>query len=363
MSEPFNLATLLKRIDGAASLEALDELRVQILGKQGALSQEMRTLGKLPPEERRTRGQELNILKGHVEKHLSSRKKILEKEALRKRLFEEKVDVTAPLATELYDVGRIHPVSFALFEVEKIFTQMGFHVAKGPEIETAYYNFTALNVPDNHPVRYDQDTFYLKPLKDDPNLSGEQTPLLRTHTSPVQIRALEKQSPPVRVIAPGRVFRSDCDATHTPMFHQIEGLVIEEGIHMGHLKGCLEEFFRLFFGQPIPLRFRPSFFPFTEPSAEVDILCRRTKETIHVGEGDEWLEILGCGMVHSHVLSHVNLEPDNHQGFAFGMGIERLAMLKYRIHDLRHFFNNDLGWLQYFGQNPSSMLYPLATRS
>ena len=342
-------------IEASLDLKDLEALRVQYLGKKGVLTSAMKALGQLAAQDKQTQGKQLNILKKKLEAAFLAHKTHLEEQDMLARLRQEKCDVTLSLAKENILPGRVHPISFVLFEVKQIFKKLGFVIAEGPEIETAYYNFTALNVPKFHPVRAEQDTFYLK-REIERELSDHETYLLRTHTSPVQIRSIHKTPPPVRLIAPGRVFRADYDATHTPMFHQIEGLVIESGAHMGHLKGCLEAFLEAFFNKKVPLRFRPSFFPFTEPSAEVDVLCRRDAKGLVIGEGDEWLEILGCGMVHENVLRHMELEPQEHQGFAFGVGVERLAMLKYGISDLRKFFENDHRWLSHHGQLPNAMV-------
>jgi phenylalanyl-tRNA synthetase alpha chain len=334
----------LDAIGRTSSLSTLDALRQEILGKKGRLSEAMRQLATLDPEAKRTRGEALNQFKAQWEKAFTTHKNTLESQALDHRLAQETLDVSLPVATSALSTGRIHPLSQLSQELIHIFEKMGFSLRLGPDIENDFNNFTALNIPSHHPARTSHDTFYLTPSED-----GTAPLLLRTHTSTVQIRTLLQEKPPLRIIAPGRVFRADYDATHTPMFHQLEGLVIEPGLHMGHLKGCLEEFFRLFFGRPVPFRLRPSFFPFTEPSAEVDILCDRQGTQLKIGEGNDWLEVLGCGMVHPEVLRHCDLDPALHQGFAFGMGVERLAMLKYGITDLRRFFENDTRWLAHYG--------------
>lgn len=318
-------------------LQELEDLRVNTLGKKGVVTLLMKDLGQMTPEERRAVGAELNALKETLTKALDQRKSQLEEETLNARLQSETLDVSLPPRPS--STGKIHPLSHALDQAIHIFGQMGFIVAEGPDIEEDFYNFTALNIPPEHPARQEQDTFYLPPAPDG------QPVVLRTHTSPVQIRTMLKTQPPIRIIAPGRTYRSDYDATHTPMFHQIEGLVIDKHTHMGHLKGCLEEFLRLFFEDPdLTLRFRPGYFPFTEPSAEVDILWRKST----------WLEILGCGMVHPNVLRNCNIDPEVYQGFAFGMGLERIAMLKYGIEDLRLFFESDLRWLNHYGFAPEA---------
>ena len=333
---------VMAEVHDAADLQALDELRVAALGKKGSITGLVKSLGGLPPDERREAGQAFNALKGEIEAAVAARKATLERDALAARLRSERQDVTLPVRER--PQGRIHPVSQVTEEITAIFADMGFAVAEGPDIEDDWHNFEALNMPPDHPARQMQDTFYLE-------AEQEGRPLvLRTHTSPVQIRTLLAEKPPLRIIAPGRTYRRDSDMTHTPMFHQVEGLVIDRATHMGHLKGCLVDFARAFFERDdVRLRFRPSYFPFTEPSAEVDIGCRRTRDELLIGEGDDWLEILGSGMVHPNVLRAVGLDPDEWQGFAFGMGIDRVAMLKYGIPDLRTFFEADLRWLRHYG--------------
>jgi phenylalanyl-tRNA synthetase alpha chain len=329
--------TFLKDLEGTSTLQGLEDLRVKALGKKGDLTLLMKDLGQKTPEERRTLGAELNALKDVLTTALEERKEILEEDSLKERLASETLDVTLPPRPRT--TGNIHPLSHVMDQAIHIFGQMGFVVAEGPDIEEDFYNFTALNFPPDHPARQEQDTFYL------PSSTTGQPLVLRTHTSPVQIRTMLKTQPPIRIIAPGRTYRSDYDATHTPMFHQIEGLVIDKHTHMGHLKGCLEEFCRLFFEDPsLKLRFRPGYFPFTEPSAEVDIWWK----------GSSWLEILGCGMVHPNVLRNCDIDPKEYQGFAFGMGLERIAMLKYDIEDLRLFFESDLRWLNHYGFVPEA---------
>ena len=332
---------LLTRIE-AAGLEDLESLRVETLGRRGRVTALMKELGTLPPEDRRAAGRALNALKTVVTEAIDARRAALQAGTLDARLAEETIDVSLPPRPE--PEGRIHPISQAIEEIVAIFCQMGFTVAEGPDIEDDFHNFTALNIPPEHPARQDHDTFYFEEGED-----GERL-LLRTHTSPVQIRTMLVQEPPIRIVVPGRTYRADHDATHSPMFHQVEGLVIDEETHMGHLKGCLIEFCRAFFGvDDLPVRFRPSFFPFTEPSAEVDIGCSRSADGLTIGAGDDWLEILGSGMVHPRVLENCNIDPSRYQGFAFGMGVERVAMLKYGIPDLRTFFDSDLRWLRHYG--------------
>ncbi len=340
-------ARTLVAITNAGDLGALEAVRLQAMGKKGDIPELLKTLGGMSNDERKTFGAELNQVKDRVIEALAARKTVLEDIALEARLSQEKVDVTLPLRPMGLDVGRIHPISQVIEEIYAIFGDLGFSVAEGPDIEDDEHNFTALNFPEGHPAREMHDTFFFKP-----NANGERH-LLRTHTSPVQIRTLKEQKPPVRIIIPGRTYRCDSDQTHTPMFHQVEGLVIEKGVHMGHLKWILEEFCRRFFEvQQVEMRFRPSFFPFTEPSAEVDIRCRRQGSEIRFGEGEDWLEILGCGMVHPNVLRNCGLDPDEYQGFAWGMGIDRIAMLKYGMSDLRAFFDGDVRWIQHYGFRP-----------
>jgi phenylalanyl-tRNA synthetase alpha chain len=328
----------------ATDEQSLDAVRVAALGKKGSVSELMKGLGGMSPEERQTAGPALNGLKSRLTDALAARKAELTEAALEARLAHEKIDVTLPVRENPTDEGRIHPLSQVLDEVISIFADMGFAYEQGPDIETDHYNFTALNFPEAHPAREMHDTFYFEPKADGSRL------LLRTHTSPVQVRTMENGKPPFRFICPGRTYRSDSDQTHTPQFHQIEGLVIDETTHMGHLKWVLEEFLAAFFEvDGVELRMRPSFFPFTEPSMEVDVRCARLGNEIRIGEGDDWLEILGCGMVHPNVLKAVGLDPEKYQGFAFGIGLDRIAMLKYGIPDLRAFFESDLRWLRHYG--------------
>jgi phenylalanyl-tRNA synthetase alpha chain len=336
---------ILEAIAAAASLEALEEIRVRVLGRRGSLTLAMRELGALAPEARRRTGAELNARKDRITAALAAASTRLGRQALAARLAVERADATLPVP--FAEAGRIHPISQTIDETVAIFGEMGFAVADGPHIEEDFYNFTALNIPPEHPARQEHDTFYLPPRADGTRL------LLRTHTSPVQIRSMLAARPPLRIIVPGRTFRCDHDATHSPMFHQVEGLVVDRTTHMGHLKGCLIEFCRAFFGlEDLPVRFRPSYFPFTEPSAEVDIGCSRAHGKLAIGAGGDWLEILGSGMVHPRVLANCGVDPNEFQGFAFGMGIERIAMLKYGIPDLRTFYDSDLRWLRHYGFLP-----------
>lgn len=322
---------------------ALETLRVQAVGKKGEVSLQMRELGRMSPEERQVAGPKLNALKDEINSALAAKKQALSDAALDERLRSEWLDVTLPARPR--QQGSIHPVSQVTEEVTAIFADMGFAVAEGPQVETDWYNFDALNIPGHHPARAEMDTFYMH------RAEGDDRPphVLRTHTSPVQIRSMEASGAPTRIICPGRVYRADYDQTHTPMFHQIEGLAIDRDISMANLKWVLEEFFTAYFGTAVKTRFRASHFPFTEPSAEVDIQCSFEGGTVKVGEGDDWLEVLGSGMVHPHVLKSAGVDPAEWQGFAFGMGIDRIAMLKYGIPDLRAFFDSDLRWLRHYG--------------
>ncbi|MSP48856.1 MAG: phenylalanine--tRNA ligase subunit alpha [Alphaproteobacteria bacterium] len=336
---------LMKLVDAAADLPALEAVRVAALGKKGRVTQLMQGLKDIAPEARRDAGQALNRLKDEIEAALAKRKDGLGEAALDARLKTETLDLTLP--TRPGGLGRIHPISQTIEELVQIFGAMGFSVAEGPDIDDDFHNFTALNFGPDHPARQMHDTFYLPPRPDGMPV------VLRTHTSTVQIRTMMKAKPPFRIIVPGRTFRSDSDATHSPMFHQVEGLVIDETTHMGHLKGCLIDFCRAFFQlDDLPVRFRPSYFPFTEPSVEVDIGCSRKGGELKLGAGGDWLEILGCGMVHPNVLKNCGVDPTRYQGFAFGMGIDRIAMLKYGIPDLRPFFDADLRWLRHYGFVP-----------
>ncbi|OWQ94471.1 phenylalanine--tRNA ligase subunit alpha [Sphingopyxis witflariensis] len=355
MSEVQAMQTrLVGDIAAAADLDALEALRVAALGKAGSVTALLKTLGSLSPEERQSRGPEIQGLREAVTAAIATRKAALDAAALDVKLAAEAIDMSLP--ADATPRGSVHPVSQVMDELAEIFADMGFAVATGPEIEDDWRNFTALNIPETHPARAMHDTFYF-PDKD----AEGRAMLLRTHTSPVQIRTMMSEEPPIRIIAPGRVYRSDSDATHTPMFHQVEGLVIDRGIHMGHLKWTLETFLKAYFERDdIVLRLRPSYFPFTEPSAEVDVGYKQEKGRRIVGgsgddEGHAWMELLGSGMVNRHVIANCGLDPDEWQGFAFGVGVDRLAMLKYGMDDLRAFFDGDLRWLAHYGFNALSV--------
>ena len=338
---------ILGDISAAGTEAALEAVRVATLGKKGSISALLATLGKMSPEDRKTRGAAINVLKTTVTDALAQKRESLREAALSARLKSEALDVTLPARDEAVVLGRVHPISQVTDELTAIFADMGFSVAEGPDIETDFYNFTALNFPEGHPAREMHDTFFFKP-----DATGERK-LLRTHTSPVQIRTMRSRQPPIRVICPGRTYRCDSDQTHTPMFHQVEGLVVDRRANLANLKWVLQEFCRAFFEvDQVKMRFRPSFFPFTEPSMEVDIQCSRQGGEIRFGEGTDWLEILGCGMVHPNVLRHCGIDPDEYQGFAWGMGIDRIAMLKYGMPDLRPFFEADVRWLNHYGFRP-----------
>jgi phenylalanyl-tRNA synthetase alpha chain len=329
------------------SIEELSEARMKLLGKSGRIPLYLSDLRNLPPEMRPQVAAQINPVKSKDQEIIEQRQEVLDNAALDARLNTETVDVTLPVREPPAESGRVHPISQVVDELTAIFADMGFAVAEGPDIETDDLNFTKLNFAEGHPAREMHDTFYFNPKPDGSRL------LLRTHTSPVQIRTMVAQKPPIRVIIPGRTYRSDSDQTHTPMFHQVEGLVIDKGSHLGHLKWILEEFCKAFFEvDQVKMRFRPNFFPFTEPSLEVDIQCRRDKGEIRFGEGEDWMEILGCGMVHPNVLKNCGLDPDVYQGFAWGMGIDRIAMLKYGMPDLRAFFEADVRWLAHYGFRP-----------
>ena len=337
-------AKYLSQIANAADESTLEDLRVTALGKKGEISLRMRELGKMTPEERQVAGPALNALKDEVNSALAAKKAGLADAALDERLRTEWLDVTLPGRSR--PAGTIHPISQVTDEVSAIFADLGFAVAEGPQVEDDWHNFDALNIPSHHPARGEMDTFYMH------RAEGDDRPphVLRTHTSPVQIRSMQEQGAPIRIICPGRVYRADYDQTHTPMFHQVEGLAIDTDISMANLKWVLEEFVKSFFEvDDVELRFRASHFPFTEPSAEVDIRCSWDGGVLKVGEGDDWLEILGSGMVHPKVLEAGGIDPSKYQGFAFGMGIDRIAMLKYGIPDLRAFFDSDLRWLRHYG--------------
>jgi phenylalanyl-tRNA synthetase alpha chain len=338
---------ILGAIAAAGDEAALEAVRVGALGKKGSISERLAGLGRMAAEERKAAGAVINQVKDRVTEALVQRKAVLKEAALDARLAAERVDVTLPARAAGLDTGRIHPITQVVDELTAIFHDMGFAVAEGPDIELDDYNFTLLNFPPGHPAREMHDTFFMSPRPD-----GARH-VLRTHTSPVQVRTMLNQKPPIRVIIPGRTYRCDSDQTHTPMFHQVEGLVIDQGSHMGHLKWILEEFCKAFFEVPnVKMRFRPSHFPFTEPSMEVDIQCRRSGGEIRFGEGEDWLEILGCGMVHPNVIRNCGLDPDVYQGFAWGMGIDRIAMLKYGAPDLRDFFDADVRWIEHYGFRP-----------
>ena len=343
---------IIAAIDAAQDMRALEDVRVAALGKKGSVSALLKTLGGMSNEERQVNGPLFNALRDKLTDAIQAKKAALDSAALNARLSEETLDMTLPIAPDAQFQGRIHPVSQAMEEINAIFADMGFDVAEGPDIESQFYNFTALNIPDAHPARQMHDTFYMQAEED-----GEAL-LLRTHTSPVQVRTMQdgqkdKSGPPFRFIAPGRTYRCDSDQTHTPMFHQVEGLVVDETTHMGHLKHTLEAFLAAFFEvENIAIRFRPSYFPFTEPSMEIDMQCHRDGDKLVVGEGNDWMEIGGSGMVNPHVLHHAGIDAEKYQGFAFGMGIDRLAMLKYGAPDLRSFFEADLRWLKHYGFVP-----------
>ena len=337
----------LAAIDAASDEAALEAVRVAALGKKGSISALLATLGKLTPDERRTHGAAINALKDQVTEALAARRAILKAAALEAQLKREAEDVTLPVRLPGVETGRIHPLSQVMDEIVTIFADMGFAVAEGPDIESDDYNFTKLNFPPGHPARDMHDTFFLQP-----DAHGERK-VLRTHTSPVQVRTMLSQKPPIRIICPGRTYRTDFDQTHTPMFHQVEGLVVDQSATLANLKWVLEEFCKAFFEVPrVGMRFRPSYFPFTSPSMEVDIQCRRSGGDIRFGEGEDWLEILGCGMVHQNVLTNCGIDPEVYQGFAWGMGVDRVAMLKYGLPDLRDFFDADLRWINHYGFKP-----------
>ena len=334
---------ILAEITDAADLTSLDNIRVAGLGKKGEVSLMMRGLGKMSPDEKKVMGPALNGLKNELTAAVEARKATLENAALDAALASETMDMSLPVGRAS---GTLHPVQQVMEEMAVIFSDMGFSVAEGPDIEDDFHNFTALNFPPGHPARDMHDTFFMTPDE-----NGERK-VLRTHTSPVQIRTMIKEKPPIRIIAPGRTYRCDSDQTHTPMFHQVEGLVIDKGIHMGHLKGVLMDFVSAFFETDVDVQFRPHHFPFTEPSAEMDVRYERDGAAIKIGQGEKWMEILGCGMVHPNVLRSCGLDPEEYQGFAFGMGVDRLAMLKYGMPDLRDMFAADPRWLTHYGFDP-----------
>ena len=333
---------LLLKLKSKLNLSEVNQMKSDLFGKNGLVSSQFKKIGTIAETERKKFASELNVIKDELQDLINLKIKEIENEEIREKLQKEKIDITLP--ERPFVRGKIHPVSQTIDEISSIFSEIGFSVEEGPDVESEYNNFTALNTPENHPARDMHDTFYLDEKKER---------LLRTHTSPVQIRTMLKDKPPFKIIAPGRTYRSDSDQTHAPMFHQVEGLHIDKDINMGHLKGCLNYFIKEFFElDKIKMRFRPSHFPFTEPSAEVDIGYEMKDGKIVIGEGDQWLEILGCGMVHPNVLRNVKVDPIKFQGYAFGMGIDRLAMLKYGINDLRAFFDCDYRWLNHFGFDP-----------
>ncbi|GIU67739.1 phenylalanine--tRNA ligase subunit alpha [Candidatus Phycosocius spiralis] len=336
---------LFAQLDAACDEAAVEQVRLNALGKKGSVSELLKGMGAMSPKERQTFGPLIHGLKQSISDAIAAKKDLLAEATLNARLLAERVDVTLPSRPE--QRGRIHPIMQVFEEVQTIFADMGFSIAEGPDVEDDFHNFTALNFPPKHPARDMHDTFFFEEKEDGSRM------LLRTHTSPVQVRTMLSEKPPIRIVAPGRTYRCDSDQTHTPMFHQIEGLVIENGVHMGHLKGVLMEFIRAFFElDDIDVRLRPHHFPFTEPSAEMDVRCDRSGGALKIGTGADWLEILGCGMVHPNVLRACGMDPDVHQGFAFGMGIDRLAMLKYGIPDLRDMFTSDVRWLKHYGFEP-----------
>ena len=332
------------RINKISSIEELEKLRIEYIGKKGFLSNEMQSLSLLSIEEKKIKGQELNLFKSFFEQTINNKKSNLEISALNEKLENEQIDTTLPPRD--FNTGKIHPISQTIYKIIDIFSSMGFSVESGPDIETDFNNFTALNIPSHHPAREMQDTFYIE------DKTNNEDKVLRTHTSPVQVRTMLETKPPIRIIVPGRTYRSDSDATHTPMFHQVEGLLIDNSSSMAHLKGCLIDFLKEFFEiNDLQYRFRPSYFPFTEPSAEMDVAYSKINNVINVGKGKDWLEILGCGMVNPRVLENCGIDSTKYQGFAFGMGIERLSMLKYGITDMRNFFETDFRWLEHYGFN------------
>ena len=331
------------QIESADELRALDDIRVAALGKKGEIGKMMQGLGKMSIDEKKVMGPALNGLKNDIAAMVEAKKAQLENAALDAALASETMDMSLPVSAP---AGTLHPVQQVMEEMAVIFSDMGFSVAEGPDIEDDFHNFTALNFPPGHPARDMHDTFFMTAPE------GEEKKVLRTHTSPVQIRTMINEKPPIRIIAPGRTYRCDSDQTHTPMFHQVEGLVIDKGIHMGHLKGVLMDFVSAFFETDVDVQFRPHHFPFTEPSAEMDVRYERVGSAIKIGQGEKWMEILGCGMVHPNVLRACGVDPDEYQGFAFGMGVDRLAMLKYGMPDLRDMFAGDSRWLAHYGFNP-----------
>ena len=339
MSIKLDKQIILEELKLISSIDSLEALRIKYLGKKGLVSLEMKSLSSLSIDEKKIKGQELNSFKSFFEKEIQNKRSEIETSSINEKLRKENIDATLPPRN--FETGRLHPISQTTYKIIEIFGNMGFSVKSGPDIETDFNNFTALNIPDHHPAREMHDTFYLDKK------------VLRTHTSPVQVRTMLESKPPIRIIVPGRTYRSDSDSTHTPMFHQVEGLLIDEKSTMSHLKGCLIDFLKEFFEiSDLKYRFRPSYFPFTEPSAEMDIAYTKTNNVLKFGEGDEWLEILGCGMVNPIVLENCKIDSKKFQGFAFGMGIERLSMLKYGITDIRSFYESDFRWIQHYGFNP-----------
>ena len=339
MSIKLDKQIILEELKLISSIDSLEALRIKYLGKKGLVSLEMKSLSSLSIDEKKIKGQELNTFKSFFEKEIQNKRSEIETSSINEKLRKENIDATLPPRN--FETGRLHPISQTTYKIIEIFGNMGFSVKSGPDIETDFNNFTALNIPDHHPAREMQDTFYLDKK------------VLRTHTSPVQVRTMLESKPPIRIIVPGRTYRSDSDSTHTPMFHQVEGLLIDEKSTMSHLKGCLIDFLKEFFEiSDLKYRFRPSYFPFTEPSAEMDIAYTKTNNVLKFGEGDEWMEILGCGMVNPIVLENCKIDSKKFQGFAFGMGIERLSMLKYGITDIRSFYESDFRWIQHYGFNP-----------
>jgi len=345
MSLSLDKNDIIARIHKISSMKELEKLRIEYTGKKGFLSQEMQSLSSLSIEEKKIKGQELNSFKSFLEQAINNKKGDLEILTLKEKLENEQIDTTLPARD--FSTGKIHPISQTIYKIIDIFSSMGFSVESGPDIETDFNNFTALNIPSHHPAREMQDTFYIE------DNTNNEDKVLRTHTSPVQVRTMLETKPPIRIIVPGRTYRSDSDSTHTPMFHQVEGLLIDDSSSMAHLKGCLIDFLREFFEiNDLQYRFRPSYFPFTEPSAEMDVAFTKINDVLNVGSGDQWLEILGCGMVSPRVLENCKIDSKKFQGFAFGMGIERLSMLKYGITDARSFFESDFRWLNHYGFNP-----------
>ena len=339
MSIKLDKQIILEELKLISSIDSLEALRIKYLGKKGLVSLEMKSLSSLSIDEKKIKGQELNTFKSFFEKEIQNKRNEIKTSSINEKLRKENIDATLPPRN--FETGRLHPISQTTYKIIEIFGNMGFSVKSGPDIETDFNNFTALNIPDHHPAREMQDTFYLDKK------------VLRTHTSPVQVRTMLESKPPIRIIVPGRTYRSDSDSTHTPMFHQVEGLLIDEKSTMSHLKGCLIDFLKEFFEiSDLKYRFRPSYFPFTEPSAEMDIAYTKTNNVLKFGEGDKWLEILGCGMVNPIVLENCKIDSKKFQGFAFGMGIERLSMLKYGITDIRSFYESDFRWIQHYGFNP-----------